>query len=219
MDSSARRNLAERNRRRLPPRRRANRWARRLTGLLATAALLGTGAAAAMMVLPDRGHNSVVQAAPAATPASNAKKPKKARAHKPKQAAGPTKAQRAARAGAVAEIRRQGFTTLKASDYDPKATLRVLIGRPVGDAAGGSYAFFFKRTQFLGKDALAPSSKLSVAKAGHLTITLSYGVYRIGDTAGQPNDRKRVRFRLEGDRIHALDTIPFETARFQRRAG
>ena len=60
------------------------------------------------------------------------------------QAQGPDQGPAARRARtAVAEVRRQGFTTLKPSDYDPKATLRVLIGRPVGDAAGGNRAFFF----------------------------------------------------------------------------
>ena len=64
------------------------------------------------------------------------------------EAAGPTKAQRAQRTAAVAELRRQGFTTLKLADYDYKATLRVLVGRPVGDAAGGSYAFFFLKDRY-----------------------------------------------------------------------
>jgi hypothetical protein len=216
MDASARRNQSERNRRRLPPRRGASLWARRIAGLLATAALLGTGVAAGLMVVPDGGEESVAEASPAATP-----KPKqpKAKTSKPKKPKGPTKAQLAARREAVAEVRRQGFTTLKVSDYDPKATLRVLIGRPVGDAAGGHRAFFFERTRFLGNDAAAPSSKLSVARRGKLTVTLSYGVYATGDNAGQPSGRKRVRFRLEGVRIHALDTIPFDTARFQRRTG
>ena len=46
----------------------------------------------------------------------------------------------------MAEVRSQGFTTLKPADYDPKATLRVLVARPVGDAAGGYRAFFFNKT-------------------------------------------------------------------------
>jgi hypothetical protein len=95
----------------------------------------------------------------------------------------------------------------------------VLLGRPVGDSAGGSRAFFFSKGQFLGNDALNPSSKLTVAKAGKLTVTLSYGVYSQGDTPGDPSGRKRVRFRLEAGRIHALDTIPLDSARFQRPKG
>ena len=114
-------------------------------------------------------------------------------------------------------MRQKGFTTLKQSDYDPKATFRVLIGRPVGDSAGGNRAFFFMKDTFLGNDALGPSTKLTVAKTGKVTVTLSYGVYASGDPAGRPSARKKVRFRLEGTRIHALDTIPLDSARFQRR--
>jgi len=218
MDASARRNKHDRDQRRLPARGRASRWALRIAGLLATAALLGTGVAAALMVVPDGGEDSVLQTAPAATPQPKAKKKKTAKARKAKPK-GPTKAQLAARTAAVAEVRRQGFTTLKQSDYDPKATLRVLIGRPVGDAAGGSQAFFFLRDRYVGNDARATSSKLTVVRQGKVTVTLSYGVYESGDTAGKPSGRKRVRFRLEGEAIHALDTIPFDTARFQRRTG
>jgi len=221
MDASARKNKSERDRRRLPRRPRTSLWARRIAALAATAALLGTGVAAGLMIMPDGHDDSMAQAAPASTPKPKAKakkteKPRKARKPKPK---GPTKAQLEARKEAMAEVRRQGFTTLSASTYDPKATLRVLIGRPVGDAGGGSHAFFFMRTRYLGKDALAPSSKLSVARKGKVTVTLSYGVYQPGDTAGQPSARKRVRFKLEGERIQALDTIPIDSARFQRRRG
>jgi hypothetical protein len=156
-----------------------------------------------------------VEAAPANTPAKKATPtPTPAKKAKPK---GPTKAQLAKRKDAVAEVRSQGYTTLKLSDYDFKANLRVLIGRPVGDAAGGNRAFFFFKETFLGNDALGPSSKLRVVKQSKSSITLSYGVYAPGDTAGQPSGKVRVRFRLEDGRIHALDSIPIDSLRFQRR--
>ena len=79
------------------------------------------------------------------------------------------------------------------------------------------FAFFFMKDTFLGNDALSPSTKLTVARTGKVTVTLSYGVYESGDPAGQPSARKKVRFRLEGTRIHALDTIPLDSARFQQR--
>ena len=217
MGSSARRVQAERNRQRLPPRRKSHRWARRIAGVLATFAFIGVGVAIAQMVMPDSDDTEASAAAlaptPTATPAKKHKKAKK-KASKPK---GPTKAQREALKNAVAVVRAKGYTTLKQSDYDPKATLRVLIGRPVGDAAGGNRAFFFMKDAFLGNDALNPSTKLTVAKTGKVTVTLSYGVYETGDTSGAPSGRKKVRFRLEGTRIHALDTIPLDSARFQRR--
>jgi hypothetical protein len=166
--------------------------------LVATVALLGAGVAIATMIVPDgRGEESAVAAGSTATPVKEKAAKKTAKKKKPSKPKGPTKAQLAARAAAVAEVRRQGFTTLRLRDYDPKATLRVLVGRPVGDAAGGTRAFFFLKDRFLGNDALSPSSKLTIAKQGKITVMLSYGVYAAGDRAGAPSGRKRVRFRLE----------------------
>ncbi len=216
MESTARRVRVERNRRRTPRRGPLARWTRRLTGLLATAAFLGTGVAVATMVLPDGNGAAAKAPTPTPTPVAH-KKPAKAKA-KPKPKA-LTSAQKAARNDAVSELRTQGYTTTKPSDYDPTATLRVLIGRPVGDAAGGEYAFFFGGTTYLGKDALGPSSRLTVSKKGKTAVTLTYGVYVSGDTAGQPSDRAKVRFALQGGAVHALDTIPLAGARFQRRTG
>jgi hypothetical protein len=216
MDRRARRVQAERNRKRLPPKRKAYRWARRITGLLATAAFLGAGVAIAMMILPDNSEEVVAATpAPTATPKPKPEKKKaKKKAGKPK---GPTKAQLAQRKDAIAVVRSNGYTTLKQSDYDFKATLRVLIGRPVGDSAGGHRAFFFNKKVYLGNDSTSPSTKLSVSKQGKVTVTLSYGVYAAGDPAGQPSDRKRVRFKLESGVLTPLDEIPLDSARFQRR--
>ena len=197
MDARARRVRAQRNRRRLPPRRRSFRWARRIAGLLATAAFLGAGFAILQMILPDGGGQESVAATPTTTPEAKQSTKKKAK-KKPTKPKGPTKAQLAARKDAIAVVRAKGFTTLKQSDYDPKATLRVLIGRPVGDAAGGQRAFFFNQSTFIGNDALAPSSRLRVSKQGKVTVTLSYGVYEPNDAVGDPSGRKRVRFRLAG---------------------
>jgi len=95
----------------------------------------------------------------------------------------------------------------------------VLIGRPVGDAAGGNTAFFFTRDGFLGKDAQGTSTVLKIAKRGKSTIMLSYGVYRPGDSAGDPSARKRVRFQLSDGALTILDTVPTQTERFLRRSG
>jgi hypothetical protein len=222
MDRSARRVKVERDRRRLPERGPWARWSRRIVGLLATAVFLGVGFASAQMILPDTGEegSAAIESAPAATPTKSSKNKKSDRkkSSKPK---GLTKAQKAARANAVKEVRGQGFTTLSQADYNPKATLRVLIGRPVGDAGGGYQAFFFLKDNYLGKDALTPSTYLRVSKKGSSksTVVLSYGVYAPGDPAGEPSGRKRVRFRLEGQAIHALDPIPLQTARLQRASG
>jgi hypothetical protein len=217
MDSSARRVKAQRDRRRLPPRGPVARWTRRIVGLLATAAFLGVGFVSAQMILPDNGDETVIEAAPASTPEPTPEpKAKKAKPKRPKPL---TKAQKRARQNAVAEVRAQGFTTLKPTDYDPRATLRILIARPVGDAAGGYRAFFFVKDRYLGRDALGPSTILKISRKGKATVTLSYGVYRPGDRAGEPSERKRVRFKLVDERIQALDTVPPDSARFQRRDG
>ena len=209
---------AERNRKRLPPKRDAYRWARRITGLLATAAFLGAGVAIAMMVLPDNGAE--VEAAAVATPTPTAKpsekkKTTKAKKKKPK---GPTKAQLAMRKDAVDIVRAEGFTTLKESDYDFKATLRVLIGRPVGDSAGGHRAFFFNKETFLGNDSHDPVDQAQRGQAGqghgHAQSTASTPP---AISPGEPSDRKRVRFKLEGGVLTPQDTIPLDGARFQRR--
>ena len=116
-------------------------------------------------------------------------------------------------------MREQGFTTVKVSDYDPKATLRVLIARPVGDAGGGHTAFFFTRDGLVGRDSQSPSTTLTVAKKGKSTITLRYGVYGPGDQAGSPSSKKRVRFKLQDGALAILDTVPTQEERFKRSNG
>jgi LppP/LprE lipoprotein len=166
-------------------------------GLLATAAFLGVGVASYLMIAPDDHAGAAVELAPTPAPKQHHHKV----AHKPKGPKPLTKAQKAARTDAVAVLRTQGYTALKAADYDPRATFRVLIGRPVGDAGGGSYAFFFNRTTFMGKDALSPTAKLRVVSSGKKNLTLGYGVCC-------PQKTVKVRFRLEPQGVHALDTIP-----------
>src|SRR4051812_12359990 len=236
METTARRVKAERDRQRLPHRSGMERWTLRVVFVLATAAFLGVGVASALMILPDDEANKgpAVYSAPTAVPApakvnagqDQANQPKgptqaqsaptavpahakvKAGKHKSTRPKGPTKAQRAQRTAAVAELRRQGFTALHLSSYDYKATLRVLIGRPVGDAAGGSYAFFFVKDRYLGKDSTTPSNKVSVAKTGKSQVTLSYET-----SAG----RAKVRFKLDGETLQPLDEIPPAGERYVRK--
>ena len=210
MEATARRVRAERNRRRLPPRGGISRWTRRITGLLATAAFLGVGVASYKMIAPA--HHStagaaLAQQATAAPPARHHHHKAKHHRHRPTRL---TKAQKAARTAAVAELRRQGYTTPKASDYDPRAAFRVLVGRPVGDAGGGSYAFFFAGGTYLGRDALSPTADLKVLRHGKRNVTLSYGTCC-------PTRHVHVRFRLEAGRIHALQAIPPSYLRAVRR--
>jgi hypothetical protein len=199
MGATARRVRAERKRARLPHRSATSRWSRRLIGLLATAALLTVGVVSAKMIVPDKDDSSGAAATVVPTPAP-VKTTKKSAKHKAKaKPKGPTKAQLAERSDAVAAIRRQGYTTLRVGDYDFKATLRVMIARPVGDSGGGSYAFFFNKTTPLGKDSTSPSTKITVAKQSTTQVTLAYET-----SAG----REKVRFKLDGATLQPRDPIP-----------
>jgi hypothetical protein len=214
MERSARRVQAERDRRRLPRRGPIARWSRRIVGLLATAAFIGVGVVSAQMIIPDK------KALPAAPAATHKPAPKKAKAHKAAKRKpthhGLTKAQRTARTAAVAEVRHQGYTARKLSDYDVHASLRVLIARPVGDAAGGYRAFFFSRTGFLGKDSFTPSTELRLSRQGKSSVTLTYGVYKSGDAAGHPSGSQKVTFKLVGNSVTPQEAVPLGGARFQR---
>jgi len=187
---------------------------------MATVAFLGVGFAIYDMVRPegtDPVGAAVSSAAPTATP--KAKKSSSKSKKKTPKAKPLTKSEKKARSQAVDRIREEGDTTLRPEDYDPRARLRVLIGRPVGDAGGGYTAYFFTKDGFLGKDAQFRSTELKVAKQGKATITLRYGVYKDGDKAGSPSETKRVRFRLDGTSMTALDTVPAAEDRFQRTSG
>ena len=101
---------AERNRKRLPPKRDAYRWARRIAGLLATAAFLGAGVAIALMVMPDNGAEVDGRRGwprPRATAKPREEEDRQGKkASKPK---GPTKAQLATRKDAVDDRARRGL--------------------------------------------------------------------------------------------------------------
>jgi hypothetical protein len=218
MERSARRVHAERDRRRLPQRGPVALWSRRVLGLLATAAFIGVGVVSAQMIIPDSGKK-VIAEAPAATQTPTPKAKKSAKKKAVKKKAGLTKAQRAAREAAIKDMRGQGFTTTKLSDYDPKATLRVLIGRPVGDAAGGYQAFFFTKTGLIGRDAHQPSNQLKVAKKSKTAVTLRYGIYQSGDQPGSPSGSQDVKFVLVNGVLTPQDAIPLQGARYQRSSG
>ena len=204
MEATARRVRAQRNRRRLPYRGGISRWTRRITGLLATAAFLGVGVASYKMIVPDHRAAAVVIPTVTATPPVHHHK---AVHHKPRPL---THRQKAARTAAVAELRRQGYTTPKASDYDPRAALRVLVGRPVGNAGGGSYAFFFAGGHYLGRDSLSPTASLKVAGQTPHSVTLSYGTCC-------PVRHTHVRFKLQDGAIEPLQAIPPSYLRAVRR--
>jgi hypothetical protein len=172
---------------RVPHRRR---WLSRLLGLLATAALLASGAAIALMVIPER-EVAFVPAAPAATPAAVAKKK-----------TGLTAAQQEARRTAAVTMREQGFEPVRLADYKPAHDLRVLVGRA---DTGALRAFFFLRREFVGNDDPSSSGKLRVANAGPGGVTLAYGL-STGAT-------EKVRFQWRDGALEPSTDVPPVTLR------
>lgn len=184
------------------PRRRSGlrRWGRRLTGMVATAVLLGVGLATALMVMPgQRGTGDTFAEAPAAasTPAADTRPAASGRRRQ-----GMTKAQKRQRSAAVGVLRDEGYRPLSVGTYDPEHPLRALIGR--GEA--GQRAFFFARSRFVGYDAPEDSGRVRMVRSTARTVTLRYQLYPSGGSA-------QVRYRLERGKLSRDDALPRASTR------
>ena len=178
----------------------------RLLGVLATGALLALFATAVVTFMPERGEETVVTSAPAATPQPAAAKKKKAAAKKPKL----TRAQRRARAAAVSTLSELGYRPVTLKDYKADKTLRVLVGR----GEGGQRAFFFAGTRYVGNDAADDSERVEVVRAGNRSVSLAYKIFDEGDKPCCPTGRKaRVLFRWDGEALSPQTAIPPAAAR------
>jgi hypothetical protein len=178
---------------RYPPAPRRRRWPSRILGVLATAALLGTGVAIALMVIPDPEEETAATTnPPAATPAP-AKR-------------GLTDAQRAARRAAVATLNEQGFQPVRIADWHAEHTLRVLIGR---DDEGAERAFFFVKRRFVGNDDAAASASVRVNAARENGVTLTYRLFGPVDQACCPTgERVKVTFRWQDGKLVPAAEVP-----------
>ena len=172
---------------RLPRRRR---WPRRIAGVLGTAALLGSGAAIVLMVMPEQQHVARTPAAGAAV--KDAKKSPPAL----------TRAQKRARRAATAKLADESYEPVRLADWRPGAKLKVLIGRNDSDAMR---AFFFADGKFVGYDDPATSNHVRVAKAGRSSVTLAY---RLNDGATQ-----KVRFEWRDGTLTPLSPVPVSSLR------
>ena len=178
-------------------------------GVTATSALLAIFAWALLSIYAERGDESVVTEAPAATATPAAKpaadKPKKA---KPKL----TRAQRRERAAAVTTLSGLGYRPVSLKTYRPDNTLRVLIGK----GEGGRRAFFFNGAAYLGNDAADDSAAIEVVRAGNRSVALSYRLFAEDDRQCCPTGTKvRVLFRWDGKKLAPQTAIPPSA---QRRA-
>ena len=179
-------------------------------GITATSALLAILAWTLLSIYADRkGEESVVDTAPAATPAPAAAKAKaKHKKAKPKL----TPAQRRDRAAAIATLSELGYRPVTVKTYSPDHLLRVIIGR----GEGGERAFFFAGGKYLGNDSSDDSAKVEVARAGNKSVALSYRLFAEGDKPCCPTGTKvRVLFRFDGEKLAPQTAIPPSA---QRRA-
>jgi hypothetical protein len=167
-------------------------------GLVAVAVLMGT------MLAPAR------NATPATVPKVTAPAAKAKAKTKPKgaKAARLTAAQLAARAGAVAVLRSEGYVAIRPQDYDPRHALRVLVGYRSGDPLGPRRAFFFAGKRFIGHDAFDGSSSLKVGRSGGHWVMLAYGVFAPGAKACCPASTTKVRFSWNGSALTPQSAIP-----------
>ncbi len=197
-------------RRRPPPRGGVRGTIARAIGLAATLVLLGVGVAVVLTLTRGNGASSEQESfAPTATPtATAAAKDRKARGPRRPQL---TNAQRQSRTAAIDQMRSQGFEPVEVATYDPRQTLRVLIGRPKASSTGvrGRRAFFFVSEQYIGTDAATPSLRLKVAGQKGGEITLAYKRFAAGDKTCCPSDGTvKVRFAMQDGRLMPLDAIP-----------
>ena len=172
----------------------------RFMGVVATGALLAIFVTAVITFMPERGEETVVSAAPAAT-ATPA--PAKAKAKK----AGPrfTPAQRRARRAAVTTLSGLGYRPVSLKTYDPDHVLRVLIGK----GEGGKRAFFFAGGRYLGNDAADDSKAIAIARAGNPSVALANRTFKTGDEPCCPSGAKvRVLFRWDGKTLAPQTAIP-----------
>ena len=178
-------------------------------GVTATSALLAIFAWTLLSIYAERkGEESVLDTAPAATPAPAAEKAKAKAKAKPKL----TAAQRRDRAAAVATLGELGYRPVTLKTYAPDHLLRVLIGK----GEGGQRAFFFAGAKYLGNDAADDSAKLEVVRAGNKSVALSYRLFAEGDRPCCPSgSRVRVLFRWDGKALAPQTAIPPSA---QRRA-
>jgi hypothetical protein len=183
------------------------RWIARVLAILATGALLAVGVAVISMIRSEadsKAEDQALVAEPTPTPTPKPKPKKKAKR------ATLTRSQRAARATAVAELRRQGYKPVRLADWHARQSLRVLLGTQGGQRR----AFFFVGRRYIGNDTTTPSSKLRVGRQDKRSVTLVYSVWRRGDRACCPHGgTARVRFRWDGGQLRPQGAIPDAAAR------
>jgi len=161
-----------------------------------------------LVLILGGGGNSSDQAAASVTPTPTATAtPTPTATPKPKPTPVPlTAAQRAERQQAADLVRSRGFTVTRLSDYDPRDTLRVLIGKTT---SGGRLAFFFVQGDYIGNDSTDVSARLRVKHTADLMTTLTYTVAQPSTTGATPTTSKLdVDFTWDGTRLSPDQALP-----------
>ena len=201
---------------RLPARSPWARWTRRIVGLLATVAFLGVAVAIFQMVRPESGaavNASEATATPTAEKSSKKKSSKK-KSTKPKPLTGVAEARaregrrRGPRAGRH-DVARRGLRPARPAARADRPSGRRRhrrLHRPTSSPRTASSA----RTR---STARPRSRSPSRARRRSRSATAST---RTATRRASPSGTKRVRFRLDGGSMTALDTVPAAEDRFQR---
>jgi hypothetical protein len=183
-----------------PPQRRipAGLTPERALALAGVSGLLLTGLIVVVMVIGaatgDPERPVLAATTPTATPT-----PTPTATPKPKPTPVPlTPEQRQVRDTARQTVESKGFEVVRLRDWDPRRTLRVLIGR---QTAGGKFlAFFFVKDRgYIGNDTSEASTKLRVKRVRDSIVTLTYGT---------PNGNRDVRYQWDGSNLSPLDQVP-----------
>lgn len=108
----------------------------------------------------------------------------------------------------------QGYVVTDPNTYDPRLSLRVLLGRQ-RDSSTDHRAFFFLGDRYLGTDTLQPSAApLALVSQDGTTIVLRYLLFRPTDPDCCPSGGSTtVRFYWGGERLVPLDPIPSDDRR------
>lgn len=164
---------------------------RRALGVAGAAALMGVWLVCVVLVVGVLAGDGDPE--PAALAPSPSRTPAPTPTATPEPTPEPlTAEQRAMRGEAADLVRSKGFEPVKLRHYDPRRTLRVLIGRTT---AGTELPFFFVGETYIGNGTSSPSRDLRIVRRQDTQVTLAFG-----DT--------RVRFKWDGVRLAPLDPLP-----------
>jgi hypothetical protein len=110
---------------------------------------------------------------------------------------------------AVSVLTAHGYSPNDTSQYNPKQTLRVLIGTKSASSEGyDQQAFFFIDGRYIGTDTKLPSASIKVVSQSDTEVTLAYALYNKGAPLSAPSGTADVTFQLNDGKLGAAGTIP-----------